>query len=364
MSTPNSGGYPPYGGDPQGQDPFAQPQYGQDQYGQQSYGQDQYGQQQYGQYGQPTDYSQFDVNSAAGAAGATAMRFHGSPLTDGTFGDGNQLHPINDPANNGWKHTKGTGKLNLGQALGWGVKGFLANPVRMLTIGVASAVLSATSGIPLLNLLAPIALFLLAPLFASGVLQQTLVSKFKKFQAPAYGKTLGVTAVILAIIIVAGIIFSIFAALIAASTGITEQNIMIYADNPEELLSDPTVRRAAITFLIALLLPFLLLAPFFVLPIYYAADNNGSFGNALGAGMRRGAANYLQLLLMAIVLVTLSLLTSVALVVFTVGTAAAPVGAILSMVCSVFLTPYFYLVQAHAYRQISGGPVPHDTAAA
>lgn len=50
-----------------------------------------------------------------------AMKFHGKRLIDDTFGDGRTAHPINAPERNGWIHMKGTGKLNIGEALTWGV---------------------------------------------------------------------------------------------------------------------------------------------------------------------------------------------------------------------------------------------------
>ncbi|GAA1180009.1 hypothetical protein CGLAUT_11915 [Corynebacterium glaucum] len=387
MSTPNNGGYPPYGNDPEGygnqggdpNQPYGQqsygnyPSYGQNQYGQDQYGQDQYGQQAYDQqpygqqaYGQPGDYSQFDVNSAAGAAGGDAMRFHGSQLTDGTFGDGTQPHPINNPAANGWRHTKGTGKLRLGEAISWGFKGLMANPGKMLLIGVSSAVLTAVSNseFVVLGLLALVALFLLAPLFASGVLQQTLVKKFQKWQAPAYGKTLGVAAILVVIVVVGIIILSIIAGIITAATGLIDENIAMYADSPEALLSDPNVMKAGGIFLASLFIPVLLLAPFFLFIIYYAADNNGSFGNAFGGAMRSGARNYFPVLLLILFLAIVNMAVSAPALFLSSGEGMAAVGAIITIILTVFVTPYTYLVQAHAYRQISGGPVPHEAAAA
>lgn len=401
MSTPNSGGYPSYGNDPEGsgnqggnpnqpygQQPYGNyPSYGQEQYGQQSYGQDQYGQQSYGQqsygqdqygqgygqqgygqqsYGQPGDYSQFDVNSAAGAAGGDAMRFHGSQLTDGTFGDGTQPHPINNPAANGWRHTKGTGKLRLGEAISWGFKGLMANPGKMLLIGVASAVLTAVSNseFVILGLLALVALFLLAPLFTSGVLQQTLVKKFDKWQVPAYGKTLGVAAILVLIILVAAFLLAIFAGIVTAATGLIDENMAVYADSPEELFTDPKVMQAAGVFFLAFIIPVLLIAPFFLFIIYYAADNNGTFGNAFSGAMRSGARNYFPVLLLILFLGIANMLATAPAFFLSSGEGMALVGAIITIVLTVFITPYTYLVQAHAYRQISGGPVPHEDAAA
>ena len=119
MSTPNNDGFEPYPQHPQGSHPEndgGYPSY--DSYADPAdagnYA-DQAGNYQNGY----SDYSAFEVNSAASMAGNTALRFHGQQLTDNVPGDGVSPHPINDPANNGWSHVKGTGKLNILEAIGW-----------------------------------------------------------------------------------------------------------------------------------------------------------------------------------------------------------------------------------------------------
>ena len=140
-------------------------------------------------------YDAFEVNSAASMAGASALRFHGQQLTDNAPGDGASPHPINDPASNGWFHVKGTGKLEVMEALSWGGKALFANAKLWIPLGVAYTVLA------VLGLFLPgpgaaigsIGMLLLAPWMVGVALQQTLVKQFtyNDAKAPAYGKTLG-----------------------------------------------------------------------------------------------------------------------------------------------------------------------------
>lgn len=89
----------------------------------------------------------------------------------------------------------------------------------------------------------------------------------------------------------------------------------------------------------------LLVAPFFAMQTFYAADNAGSFGEAMKAGFAAGKRNYLPLL-------GLSLLNGL-LIGF---------GSLLAFVGLIVTAPVVILAMAHAYRQISGGPVPSESA--
>lgn len=337
MSTPyNSGnepgGYEPYPSHPQGSHPENDlPAY--DQYGQ-------YDQYQYG------DYSAYDVNSAASAAGASALRFHGQQLTDNVPGDGTTPHPINDPASNGWSHVKGTGRTNPLQALGWGFKTTFGNAKVWLVIGAIYLVLAVLlQFIPVLGgTLSSLAMLAFMPWVAGVALQQTLVREFALAdgKAPAYGKTLGVGALIG---LLAALIMTIFV-VFASMSVVSDLDPTTLPQSPEELMSMPTdeLMELAGPFLtrfgIAMLLG-LLVVPFFTLAPWYAADNNGTFGTAISEGFRAGARNYLPLLILTVLIALIN----------TVGAALAGLGLIVTM-------PAATLAYAYAYRQISAGPVP------
>ena len=88
------------------------------------------------------------------------------------------------------------------------------------------------------------------------------------------------------------------------------------------------------------------MAPFLTFQLWYAADNNGSFGHAMGAGFKAGASNYLRILGFVVLLALINI----------VGAALLGIGLIVTL-------PGTMLASAHAYRQISGGPVPKDAVA-
>jgi len=94
-----------------------------------------------------------------------------------------------------------------------------------------------------------------------------------------------------------------------------------------------------------LMLATLFLTPLYQLMVWYAADGRGGIGQAIVQGFKAGASNYLRLvgfnivvsiIMMFVIIVTLGLGTIIAL-------------------------PMYLLAQAHAYRQIAGGPVPDDS---
>lgn len=343
--TPGYGseGYQPYPEHPQGSHPENDyPAYGD--YSQPGVG----GAEPYGTY---NEYSAFDVNSAASMAGATALRFHGQQLTDNVPGDGQTPHPINDPQANGWFHTKGTGKLKVFEAIGWGFKATFSNAKLWLVLGLIYLVISmGLQFIPTVgNFLSSLAMLFFAPWMAAVALQETLVRvfSFNEAKAPAFGKTVGVAIVIgLISTLIVATMFMIFA--IGALSGmdftaIPQTPEEFAALSPEEMfaLLQPVLTAMGVSLLVAILV-----GPFFLMQTWYAADNNGSFGSAIGSGFRAGVSNYLPLLGMTIMM---GLIAVAGLLLFGVGLIVA--------------VPVITLSMAHAYRQISAGPVPQDVQA-
>lgn len=313
-------------------------------------------------------YAQFDVNTAASMAGSDALRYHGQQLADGLYGDGTQPHPINDPAANGWTHTKGTGRLRLGETISWAFKAFAANPRTMLIIGVVAAILNALSSSsaapPFAGILAGLAMLFIAPVFVSAALQQTLVRKFSKMQTPAYGKTLGLVFILAFLTFIAMMIVITIGSIAAVSSVDLES----LPTDPDMMMTDPFMmgefgRIFGITFGVTLLIS-LLLAPFVIYPLFYAADNNRTFGYALGEGIKAGARNYLPTLGLAAVLLVINLLGAAPAILALTAAIPPVVGSIITAIVGILLTPFTLLAIAHAYRQVSGGPVPHEAAAA
>ena len=340
MSTPyNGGGYEPYPEHPEG----SHPENGTGGTG------DRAG--DYPAYSSPNTenaYDAFEVNSAASMAGASALRFHGQQLTDNVPGDGASPHPINDPASNGWFHVKGNGKLEIMEALSWGGKALFANAKLWIPLGVAYTVLA------VLGLFLPgpgaaigsIGMLLLAPWMVGVALQQTLVKQFtyNDAKAPAYGKTLGVTA----LLGVLAFIVSMILLMVLAFGALTTIDPTTLPDNPENLTPEEmwNLLRPILGALAVMGVIGLLVMPFFMFQAWYAADNNGSFGNAISAGFKAGASNYLKILGFVVLAGLINI----------VGAALFFVGLIVTM-------PGTMLAAAHAYRQISGGPVPKEATA-
>lgn len=351
MSTPYNGGdFQPYPEHPEG----SHPENGTD--GQENYGAQggstnypQYTGDNYADQNQPGQgYDAFEVNTAASMAGASALRFHGQQLTDNAPGDGASPHPINDPASNGWFHVKGNGKLDVMEALSWGGKALFANAKLWIPLGVAYTALAVLgqflpgAG----SMIGSIGMLLLAPWMVGVALQQTLVRQFtyNEAKAPAYGKTLGVTA----LLGVVAMIVSMILLMVLAFGALTSIDPTTLPDNPENLspgemwnLLRPILGALAVTGVIGLLV-----MPFFSFQTWYAADNNGSFGHAISAGFKAGASNYLKILGFVVLAGLINL----------VGGALFFVGLIVTL-------PGTMLAAAHAYRQISGGPVPKEATA-
>ena len=343
MSTPyNGGGYEPYPEHPEG----SHPENGTGGTGDQAGGYPAYSAES--SPNTESTYDAFEVNSAASMAGASALRFHGQQLTDNAPGDGVSPHPINDPASNGWFHVKGTGKLEVMEALSWGGKALFANAKLWIPLGVAYTVLA------VLGLFLPgpgaaigsIGMLLLAPWMVGVALQQTLVKQFtyNDAKAPAYGKTLGVTA----LLGVLAFIVSMILLMVLAFGALTTIDPTTLPDNPENLTPEEmwNLLRPILGALAVMGVIGLLVMPFFMFQAWYAADNNGSFGNAISAGFKAGASNYLKILGFVVLAGLINI----------VGAALFFVGLIVTM-------PGTMLAAAHAYRQISGGPVPKEATA-
>ena len=332
MSTPYNGGdFQPYPEHPEGSHPENGTGYS-----------------AYNTPNSPSSYDAFEVNTAASMAGASALRFHGQQLTDNLPGDGTSPHPINDPASNGWFHVKGNGKLEIMEALTWGGKALFANAKLWIPLGVVYTALAVLG--PFLpgagSMISAIGMLLLAPWMIGVALQQTLVKQFtyNDAKAPAYGKTLGVTALLGVVAMIVSMILLMVLAFGALST-IDPSTLPDNAEDvtPEQMwnLVRPILGALAVTGVIGLLV-----MPFFTFQTWYAADNNGSFGNAISAGFKAGASNYLKILGFVVLAGLINL-----------------VGAALFFVGLVVTLPGTMLAVAHAYRQVSGGPVPKEATA-
>lgn len=368
MTTPNSGGYPPSGEDPQGGTngaPGDLPSYGDYSAGRgqaaagepgaypgyQGY-QDTTG--AYPAYQPENEYSQFDVNSAASMSNQNALAYHGQQLADGYYGDGTQPHPINNPAVNGWVHTKGTGRLSPGKAISWGFKAFGQNAGFWLVAGLIFAALDAVSTIPNMNEavagLAGLASFLLLPVLLSAALQQTLVAKFNSPKTPAYGKTLGMVFVVSLIAAVIAVVMLVIASLIGASVIDTSA----IPDDPETALQDEAFTTKVVESMSVALsiiaLIFLLILPLFTYEMFYAADNNGGFGSAFGQGWKAGVRNWLPTVGLLLMTLLLGLIAQSPYVLTASDAVSNTTALIISSVLTVVLFPISLLMLAHAYR--------------
>lgn len=349
MTNQGYGNYPSYGQDPQGDNDAPGYNYGYNGYNDNN--------------AAPSEYSQFEVNSAEALSGADAQRFHGAQFVDGYFGDGATPHPINDPATNGWSHTKGTGKLKAGQAASWGFNAFQANTGVWLIVGLALAAIGALNNIPAvagIGLLASLAGLFLEPLFIGAGLQQTLTKNFKGMKAPAYGKTLGMLVLVS---LISGLIGAILF-LLGFMVAVPFMNLDPALFEDPAAFQDPAVVAEVLAqfapgFILGGLLV-LLLMPFAIFPVFYAADNAGTFGNALGQGIKAGGRNYGQSLLLVLILGVLSLLTSLPALLPALFGMNVWFALLLGFLLTTVLQPLRFIIGANAYRQVSGGPVPHE----
>ncbi|HCJ68155.1 MAG: hypothetical protein ACTIKY_02410 [Corynebacterium casei] len=94
--------------------------------------------------------------------------------------------------------------------------------------------------------------------------------------------------------------------------------------------------------LMLIMVGYLLVTPLYQLMVWYAADGRAGIGQSIVQGFRSGAANYFRL-------IGFNIAISVVMVFITLVTLG--LGMIIAL-------PVYLLAQAHAYRQIAGGPVP------
>lgn len=303
------------------------------------------------------DFGAFDVNASASASGTNALRYHGTQLatyqSTGAFGDGVTPHPMNDPAANGWYHTTGTGKLRVFESLGWGFKTAYGNAGTWLVLGFLYALAMTLGTIVNMNegvvgLLQVVAFFAL-PVLIAAALQQTLVQDFslKDISAKNYGRTLGMIVVIglLAMVILIPLLI-LFGVLMFAFADLTE---IMGGSSGMEFSSGWTVGFAVFTVL--MLLVSLLVAPFFGMQVFFAADNDGTFGDAFKSGFAVAKRNYGKMLGMYLLV---GLLTGGMSVYQNEPSWLGVIG----LVWGTLLAPPALLAMAYAYRQVSGGPVP------
>lgn len=328
------------------------------------------------------DFGAFDVNSAAQASGQSALRYHGAQLavptspaaamlanddgfvgiTPSQYGDGVTPHPISNPAVNGVAHGLGTGKLSVGAALKYGFKTAYANPGTWLVLAFVYALLNNIGAVfqsDTVSALGMLALFFVTPLFLAAALQQTLVGPkqfvLKDIKSAAYGKTLGMSVVV-------GIITTLIFALLmvigfVAGFAGADPEALLTASSGDLSAIDPSAFVTLFVGIVIAVLIMLLISPFFIFQSFYAADNNGTFGDAFKAGFTTAKRNYGGLLGLMIVCGILMATVS--------GSGAASgVAAFVSLVLGTLLAAPALLAMVYAYRQVSGGPVPHEVAVA
>lgn len=366
----NPGGIPSY------------PEYGASPYGQPS------GQPSGQSYGEQADFGAFDVNSAAQASGQSALRYHGAQLavptspaaamlanddgfvgiTPSQFGDGVTPHPISNPAANGVAHQLGTGKLSVGAALKYGFKTAYANPGTWLVLAFVYTLLGTIGAMfqsQAVTGLGRIIMFFVAPLFLAAALQQTLVGPkqfvLKDIKSAAYGKTLGMTVVVG--IITSLILFVLMAIGFVAGFAGADPEALMNASGGDLSAIDPSAFATLFVGIGIALLIMMLISPFFVFQEQYAADNNGTFGDAFKAGFASAKRNYGAALGLLIVCSILKAPATGTLAVS--GSGVSPtIVAIVALILGTLLAAPALLAFAHAYRQVSGGPVPHEVAVA
>lgn len=333
-----------YGQQGYGQTPY-EPGYSQQGYGQPGYGSDQtaYGQQGYG-YGQQA-YGQ------PGPFGASALDYHGTRIVDGTYGDGLQPHPLNNPQANGCYHHRGTGKMNAVEAWAFGFKAALANWQVWIVYGliVVFGIGLLSLAIPILGNLLSFVLLFLYPVLYSFALMSTLNKRwrFNGFTAPRYGVTLGTLIATGALAVIIGMIV-FFLSSAALSGSIMDTLSTVDIPDPENMTDEDLTALWPLFMAIAKILALTTLVMFFVGPFFifqpwYAADNAADFGGSMREGFAAGSRNYGQLLLFSLI-----------------SFAVTIVGALLFGLGLIVVAPASILASAYAYRQVSGGPVPSD----
>lgn len=89
----------------------------------------------------------------------------------------------------------------------------------------------------------------------------------------------------------------------------------------------------------------LLLTPLYQLMVWYAVEGRAGIGQSIVKGFKAGASNYVRLI---------GFNVAAGVIIFFIIMVTLGIGTIIAL-------PVYVLAQAHAYRQIAGGPVPADS---
>lgn len=311
-----------------------------------------YGQSSYGQpgYGQPYS-SGYDSNY--GATGYSGAQFGGAGYSDQGFGQSYGHETL----------IQTHGKLQVFKAIGFGFKRTFTNAKLWLLGSVAFLLVFMVLG-AIIGMIAP------APAQADGTFQvgtdwassitgvislalmpfiYRLATMEVDTRDNGWGKigkdvhflpTLGILLVMWLVGIVVSVVFTevafggILSALEAAGTN-------------EDAIMQAFVDHAGAAFggLLLFMIIVLCATPFYQLMPWYAADGRAGVIGSITNGCQNGAVNFLPLLGFNIAMGFLMVVITI----FTLG-----LGMFIVM-------PVYLLAQAHAYRQIAGGPVPADS---
>lgn len=242
------------------------------------------------------------------------------------------------------------GRINIGDAIGWGFKAAFSNwklwILGALAFGVviglisviAGAIAGSTGNYDPQN---PFGAGQIIPQILSGILGFVISLIIYRLalrqidEANAGWGDIGKDVrwgPTLAVMLIIGVVSSIICVIVASVLGVWAANT-----NP---VTDAQLAAAVgkmLGGLALLMLASLLLSPLYYLMAWYAADGRAGVGGSIREGFRAGKRNYSPLL-------GLSLLTGL------ISFITLPVG---------FLTyPAILLAMAHGYRQAAGGPVP------
>ena len=270
----------------------------------------------------------------------------------------------NTPAAYGYSHIKGTGKPRTLEAIRWALSAYWANPRVWLCVGLVVAVLHLLSRIALSNpvtlvvydSLIAVARLVLEPLFVSVALQQTLSKGVHKLRAPKYVPALGVLVANRLIVAVLGFVAAFVVSFMVG---------FVTAAGSGALLVDPGDPMSGLTLTTRLRITEVtnwLVMPFALYAVYFAADNAGDFKFSLIQGIKEGARTYPRTLLLALFNTVIGLLTLLPFRLVAQVDLDRGAAFVLSFFITLLLLPLTYLATAHAYRHVSGGPVPRTAA--
>ncbi|SDS74292.1 hypothetical protein [Corynebacterium timonense] len=284
----------------------------------------------------------FNVNAPRGA-----LSLHGTRIVDGAYGDGDQLHPINDPEANGWVHRRGTGKMNPFEAWAFGFKATFANWQLWISVGLIFFLVLVVVGffVPLAGNLLSFATLFFYPVLFSLALMNTLAAKWKfdGLRAPHYGPSLGMLFVVIVISTLVSLLLLLLASALFGEEFVRGVNMVDFNSLEQGELAGVTEILGAMGKMLAVVvLGMFLVSPFLIFPMLYAADNAADFGTCFKEGLAAGARNYGWGLLFVLI-----------------GGVLGVLGTLLLGLGLIIVLPASFLANAYAYRQVSGGPVPY-----